>query len=411
MARDDPAATPETGPRRPRGAGVVPRSVLWAARAFGFVWIGALTIAAGVHAHDSSALAVQISGYALIGLALGGWAVADLRTPLDAPAGRWLAPLLAGVAVVSGFACMSHNGALLVVFACIATLVAGGDTALPAALCVTGAGILGVVAGAVAFGANVAELIGYPMTILACLLMGMHRRSFRVQAEQAAELLARTRQLQEQQRQVDVLDERARIAREIHDVLAHSLGALSIQIQAARAVLTDSGDVGKALEVLGTAQRMAADGLTETRRAVHALRSDTRPLDQELRDLAAAHGGRHGVRVDFEVTGTPRELPPAATMALLRVAQEALVNAAKHAAHQPVALVLAYAPDDVRLTTANPVGRDGTVGDPEPRTTDRGYGLTGMKERLLLIGGTLTAGRRGDTWTVAAELPYAPAAR
>ncbi len=91
-------------------------------------------------------------------------------------------------------------------------------------------------------------------------------------------------------------------------------------------------------------------------------------------------------------------------MALLRVAQEALVNAAKHAPRQRVKVRLAYEPDRLRLTVSNPIG-DGTVVDPALETADSGYGLTGMKERLLLIGGTLSVGRRGDTWTVDAEVP------
>lgn len=161
--------------------------------------------------------------------------------------------------------------------------------------------------------------------------------------------------MQALQRRADVLDERTRIAREIHDVLAHSLGGLGIQIQAARAVLTDSGDVDKALDLLATARRLASDGLTESRRALHALRSDALTLDDELRHLADKHGGLHRATVAFGVEGTPRALPAAASPALLRVAQEAMVNAAKHAPHQPVDLRLEYAQDRVRLTVSNPL--------------------------------------------------------
>jgi hypothetical protein len=91
------------------------------------------------------------------------------------------------------------------------------------------------------------------------LVTGLNRGACRVQAGQAAELLAQRAELHAGQRRADLLDERARIAREIHDVLAHSLGALGIQIQAARAVLTDRGDIAGADELLAEAQRMAAD--------------------------------------------------------------------------------------------------------------------------------------------------------
>ncbi|GAA1984974.1 sensor histidine kinase [Catenulispora subtropica] len=377
------------------------QKMAWAGRAFGFVWIGLLTIGTSLHAHDRRTLTIQIAGYAVIGAAMLGWALIETRTPPNTPAGRAMIFLLALVAGTSGFLCTSHNGALLVLFAAIAALIAGGDVALEAALAVAGVGIFGVMAGALAFGStDAAALIGFPATMLSALFIGRHRRAYRVQAEQATALLERTRELQELQRHADVLDERTRIAREIHDVLAHSLGGLSIQIQAARAVLED-GNVGKALQVLDTAQRIASDGLVETKRAVHALRADI-ALDQELSTLTKTHNSQYGSEVDLRIDGEPRELPPAATMALLRVAQEALVNAAKHAAGEPIGLILAYDDGEVRLTVTN------AIADGAPsalKTVNGGYGLTGMKERLLLIGGSLDAERRDDTWTVVATAP------
>ena len=213
-----------------------------------------------------------------------------------------------------------------------------------------------------------------------------------------------------EQRRADVLDERTRIAREIHDVLAHSLGALGIQIQAAKAVLTDHRDIDRAVEVLSTAQRMAADGLTETRRAVHALRSDAVPLDQELGQAARLHGERYGSNVAFTIGGQARPLPPDATVALLRTAQEALVNAAKHAPAQRISARLDYGGDDVSLTVVNDLPGDGPAPDtaaPCPHTVDGGYGLTGMRERLRLLNGTLVAGDQDGHWVVAAGLPVA----
>ena len=149
----------------------------------------------------------------------------------------------------------------------------------------------------------------YPFVPVTGLLLGHFIRTRQEQGQQAAALLARTQQLQAEQSRTEVLNERARIAREIHDVLAHSLGALSIQIQAARAVLTDHQDIDRALEVLSAAQRMAADGLTETRRAVHALRSDAVPLEQELSQAARTHRERYGTDAAFTVGGAPAAAP------------------------------------------------------------------------------------------------------
>jgi signal transduction histidine kinase len=153
-----------------------------------------------------------------------------------------------------------------------------------------------------------------------------------------AALLAQRERLQAEQRRADLLEERARIAREIHDVLAHSLGALGIQIQAARAVLTDHADTDKACEILVAAQRLAAEGLVETRRAVRAMRADTLPLVEELALVSDTYAQRYHVAVSFDTGGVPGPLPPDATIALLRIAQEALVNAAKHAVGQGVAV-------------------------------------------------------------------------
>lgn len=238
-------------------------------------------------------------------------------------------------------------------------------------------------------------------------MFGLQRRSYRVQAEQSAALLAQHQRLRAEQRRADVLDERTRIAREIHDVLAHSLGALGIQIQAAKAILTDHRDVDRAVEALTTAQRMAADGLTETRRAVHALRVDTLPLGEELAAVVDTHRQRYHIPVTLETSGMARALPPDATLALLRTAQEAMVNAAKHAPGQRVAVRLDYGENDVRLSVVN--GLDGAdVSVRRPGNTG-GYGLTGMRERLRLLDGTLRVGPKENDWTVTAELPLAAA--
>ena len=236
------------------------------------------------------------------------------------------------------------------------------------------------------------------------LLVGRNRGAYRIQAEQSAALLAQRERLQTEQRRADLLDERTRIAREIHDVLAHSLGALGIQIQAARSVLTDRADIDRASELLTAAQRMAAEGLAETRRAVHALRTDTLPLNEELARVTDTYGQRYRVAVSFGTDGEPRPLPPDATVALLRIAQEALVNAAKHAAGQEVTVRLDYGDAGVRLTVSNPLvpGRE-TL--PPLSTVNGGYGLTGMRERLRMINGTLEAGRRDGQWIVTARLP------
>jgi signal transduction histidine kinase len=290
------------------------------------------------------------------------------------------------------------------VFAFVAAMGAGINSGLAAAVAVTAAGILAIEVSGLAFGQSYGTLLGLPAIVVAGLVIGRNWGGYRVQAEQAAALLAQREQLQAEQRRADLLDERARIAREIHDVLAHSLGALGIQIQAARSVLHKDAD--QAGELLAAAQQMAAEGLVETRRAVQALRTDTLPLDEELALVTDTHAQRYHVPVSYDTGGVPAALPPDATLALLRIAQEALINAAKHAAGQPVAVRLDYGDANVRLTVRNDLPPDaGTRQPADVSTVNGGYGLTGMLERLRLLNGTLEAGRRDGQWIVTAELP------
>jgi signal transduction histidine kinase len=392
----------------------MPGIVNWLARVVGFAWLGIVAFVL-FPARGSYALPVQVACYCLLGTALVAWALTD-ALPAWARHRSQVFPVILGVlAAAGGFASATGGGGTaLVAFGFVAALVAGADTSLTAGLAVSAVGVLAIEIVGLASGDAVALLLGFPLLVVSGLLIGRNWGAYRVQAEQSAALLGQREQLQTEQRRADLLDERARIAREIHDVLAHSLGALGIQIQAARAVLTDHKDIDRADELLAAAQRMAADGLIETRRAVHALRAGTRPLADELAQASDTHAQRYRVPASFDTAGLPAPLPPDATVTLLRIAQESLVNAAKHAAGQPVAVRLEYGEADVRLTIRNDLAPDAnatrgtpaSVGEPGGMSTvDGGYGLTGMRERLRLLNGTLHAGRHDSQWIVTAELP------
>ena len=354
--------------------------------------------------------AFRIACYTAIALAAATWTVIDLYPAAEARRSGLLLPVLCVLAAAGGFGSTLSQGDSMVAFAVTAVLAAGSDLSVLGGWAVLGSGVLGIETGSVAFGDDIGSLLGYPLLLLVGLLAGRNRRAYRMQAEQSAAMLLQYEQLQAEQRRSEVLDERTRIAREIHDVLAHSLGALSIQIQVARAVLTDDQDVDRAVELLTAAQRMTAEGLVETRRAVHALRTDALPLDREVARAAGEHARRHGTEVGVDVDGEPRTLPADATVALLRIAQEALVNAAKHAAGQPVAVRLGYTAATTRLTVSNALAEDGPAVRPAGAGgVHGGYGLIGMRERLRLLGGTLAAGPQDGRWTVTAELPHAGA--
>jgi signal transduction histidine kinase len=373
----------------------------WLMRATGYVVIGLLALVNPPHSHPQRA--IQIACFSVIGVALLACMYLDVHTRYRA---RGLPVALSVMAAGGGLAAVtSGSGQTLVVFAAIAAMVSAAETELPAPIVVAAAGMIPIWVAGPFTHSTFGTLAGYPLLILVGVSFGRNRRSYRVQAEQAATLLEQHKRLQVEQRRADVLDERARIAREIHDVLAHSLGALGIQIQTAKAILTDQGDVDRAVEALSTAQRIAADGLTETRRAVHALRVDALSLGAELAGVAETHRQRYRVPVTFETSGETRPLPPDASLAMLRAGQEALVNAAKHAPGQQVAVHLDYTGTGVRLSIVNHTN-GGLVQSREPGVAG-GYGLTGMRERLRLLNGTLLAGPRDNDWTVTAELPTA----
>ncbi|TDU05975.1 signal transduction histidine kinase [Streptomyces sp. 846.5] len=379
------------------------RRAAFLVRVTGAVVVGVLLFAAPPVAPHVRVLKIAV--YAVLCLGLVGWSLLDLIPSLAPHRIRLLGPVLGMVVAAGGLGCTLPHGDGMVAFAVVGALVVGSDLELLPACIVAGTGIVTVAFGAIALGDGIGTTIGYPLLLVVGLLLGRTRRGYQVQAEQSAALLAQYEQLQLQQRRTEVLDERARIAREIHDVLAHSLGALGIQIQVARAVLTDSQDIDKAVELLAAAQRMASEGLVETRRAVHALRTDQLPLDQEIARAADTHARRHGAAVAVDIDGTPRPLPADATLALLRIVQEALVNAAKHAPGQPVTVGLRCTDALTVVTVTNPVGHG-----PRPASNAGsiagGYGLIGMRERLRLLNGTLTAGPQGDVWTVTAQLPH-----
>ncbi|MEW9526929.1 sensor histidine kinase [Microbispora sp. NPDC049125] len=194
-----------------------------------------------------------------------------------------------------------------------------------------------------------------------------------------------------------VLAERARIAREIHDILAHSLSAQIVHLEGARLLLR-ADRAGEALERVDRARELAKSGLEEARRAVSALREDVPPLTEALRALAEEFRVATGQECVVEVSGAERRLPAEAALAVIRTAQEALTNVRRHAPGSPAAVRLGFDDGTCELEVANPAG------DP-PGSPGGGYGLMGMRERAELLGGTLETGKDGQAFRVRLRIP------
>jgi signal transduction histidine kinase len=360
----------------------------WWLRAAVFVIVAAVVLSAG------GSTAAGIAELAIAAAAMiGWWAGGRLPEPW---AGRSRFVCLTVITAVGGFAAASHHDSSVLALAIVGMLAAGVDLPLAELLVVFLVGVLAVEISAVSYGhTDLGTVLGYPALLAAFGLVGRYRRAYRNQTEQAEALLAETRRAQFEAERAAALDERSRIAREIHDVLAHSLGALGIQLQAAEVMLSERHDIDRALRSLASARRLVDEGLTETRRAVRALRTDAPPLPDAL---AALLGDRPGA---LTVTGEPYALAPAAGLALLRVAQEAVTNAAKHAVGKPPTIALQYTDTGVELRVENALRDAAAVEHPDAAG---GYGLAGMHERLRLIDGELQAGRVGDRWVVQARV-------
>ncbi|MFJ1864925.1 sensor histidine kinase [Streptomyces sp. NPDC088097] len=232
------------------------------------------------------------------------------------------------------------------------------------------------------------------------VLIGIVNRSQRqavraaIAASESAERAARA------EARTAVLTERGRIARDVHDVLAHSLAGINMQLELADALI-DTGDLEKVREANAKAHALVKESLKQAQWTVHTLREDALPLVESLISMVESSGHHDALTL----TGTVRELPAQVTQNLLRIAQEALTNAARHAPGGEVGVELTFAAASTTLKIRNRPGtRKVTAG------LGSGMGLIGMRERVALLDGTVTAGPvtegpdRGG-WHVEAVIP------
>jgi len=295
-----------------------------------------------------------------------------------------------------------QHGSTALAFPAVAVTVAVADGSVIEALAISALALVALESGVLWASLGASAVLGYPAILLGAALIALTRRQYVAQGRAAEALVAQTRQTEAASRRAAALDERTRIAREIHDVLAHALGGLTVQLEAAELVLAERGDIDDALERIRGCRRTAREGLEEARRAVAALRSDTPPLPESLTGLLESHR-RQGDRGGLVVEGTARALSPEATLALMRTVQEALTNARRHAPGSAVSVRLIYAPSTTSVIVTNDAAPRAPAGVGAAPTG--GYGLAGMRERLELADGRLTAGPGPDGWTVSAEIP------
>jgi len=268
--------------------------------------------------------------------------------------------------------------------------------------------------------ASAADVISVDAGAAFVFAAGVFTRSARISRDtaraaqaHAEQLLAQLRASQAAQAEAVAVTERARLAREIHDILAHALSGLVLALDTAELLGRQPGaDTATTARILGQvarAQRIARDGLAETRRAIAALRGDELPGPALLDRLVRQTSEATGIHALLAVHGEQRPLPPEIALALYRTAQEALINTAKYAGRGGTAeLRLTYRPDDVELEIED-TRPAGTAPTRPAGLTFGGYGLAGMRERAELLGGQLTAGPTGRGFRVELRLPACPA--
>jgi signal transduction histidine kinase len=224
-----------------------------------------------------------------------------------------------------------------------------------------------------------------------------------------ARALFTERQAREEAYDRATLAERDRIAREIHDLVAHSLSVTMLHVTGARRILAELPDptdeISEAVEALADAERIGRQAMTDIRQTVSGM-ADTagrRPLPT-ADDLPALIGEfkAAGQAVELTVTGDLSHLTAPVGLGLYRVAQESLANVAKHATDAAAEVEVEVTARQARLTVRNPVS-----GTRSPADTF-GSGLAGMRARIEQLGGRLTAGRGGDAWIVQAAIPLTP---
>ncbi|MFG3254076.1 sensor histidine kinase [Streptomyces sp. NPDC048172] len=230
----------------------------------------------------------------------------------------------------------------------------------------------------------------------------------------AERLLAELEQSRAAEAEAAGLAERQHLAREMHDVLAHSLSGLMLQLEGARMLAAADPADPRIPEVIDRAHRLGRSGLAEARRAIGTLRDDELPGPERLPALVERFERDRGTRCRLTVTGEPHELGTESRLALYRVAQEALTNVAKHAHADRVELSLSYERPGARLTIEDFSGEgagprdegEGARDEGEDEVEEEGgYGLTGMRERAELLGGTLVTGPTPTGFRVDLEVP------
>ena len=376
-----------------------PRSAAWLVRACGVVALAC--IVAWVAWSGSTVDRDRMAVTAVLAVLSAAWLVFLLPA---VPERRVMIAALVVVGLCAAY--LNHLRPSSAAFGAVLLAMAGAAARLPVGWALT---VMAVAAAGITVseGAGATHTIpaGVTYTVTAGVLFGVatyvrtlkqaHRRAERIVVELQATRRAEAR--------AAALAERARVAREMHDILAHVLSALSLQLEATALLLEQEGAPERARQQVEVARRLTREGFNEAQQVIGTLRGDRLPGPQLLPGLVEDFRQTTGMNVRLEVGGEARPLGHEAGLAVYRTAQEALTNVCKHAgATEDVTMALRWEPDGLTLTVADRHA-GGRAGPPGRHAG--GHGLTGMRERAELLGGELTAGPTADGFGVRLWLP------
>ncbi|MET7474952.1 sensor histidine kinase [Streptomyces sp. NPDC005648] len=320
-------------------------------------------------------------------------ALANLPTFLRTRAPVTICVFVLAVCVVyvgrGGWPVVNSLGPMLA-FYTVASLRPTRATAVCAALMAAVWVYAGVVTDGSSMASVAAQSVAYPLVLW----------WFGHTARRTADLTRQLKAEQAERARREVAEERVRIARELHDVVAHHMAVINVQAGLARFVFTS--DAPTARGALDAIEGASAEALAELRRMLGLLRADgvqgeaegapAPGLDQLAEMVERVRAG--GVPVDLTVTGEPRPLPPGVQLCLYRVVQEALTNVLKHAPGAHATVELAYRAGEMTASVIDDGTGEGVI--PARKRQRGGHGLIGMRERAKLYGGTIVVGPRSE---------------
>ncbi|MET0939683.1 MAG: sensor histidine kinase [Gaiellaceae bacterium] len=345
---------------------------------------GMLELVAGRHspAAPPTTLWIAIPTVGVLVLLL----LARRRFPFAAPAAYWL--LAAAISFGDGLL-LAVVGSLSIVGLASAFLLGNLRNPLKA-----GAGLIIVLVGIVIVvynipGETASDLVFIPLRFVVAWVAGWALRERAERAEAAEERAAQAERDREAAARVAVAEERSRIARELHDIVAHAVSVMVLQVGAVRHKLPDA--LAEDRDALRSVERAGRTALAEMRRLLAAMRRDgdevellPQPgldgLDSLLDEI-----GRAGLPVELHVDGEPFPLPRGVDLSAYRIVQEGLTNALKHARASDADVTVRYRPDELKIEVRDN-GHGSATGD------GLGHGLVGIRERVKIYGGEMTAG-------------------